>query len=159
LILKEGVSFAAMNPSRDDLIELSDHAWQRLRERLDGLTDAEYRWEPGVTTLAWRLDHLADALTEERNGPWLGVAAGSSRIEHGKTAADVVAAIERAYAVWREALEATTDESLGEPIGPAAGHYGEASRRSFALHILDEFIHHGAEIALLRDLYASRSRS
>lgn len=148
-----------MDSSRDDLVELSDHAWQRLRGRLDGLTEAEYRWEPGVTTLAWRLDHLADALGQERNGRWLGVAADESRTEPAKTAADALIALERAYAVWREILQGTTDESLGEPIGPAAGRYGDATRRSFALHVLDEFIHHGAEVALLRDLYANQSRN
>lgn len=35
-----------MNPVRDDLLALSDFAWGRLRQRLDGLTDAEYHWEP-----------------------------------------------------------------------------------------------------------------
>jgi hypothetical protein len=55
------------------------------------------------------------------------------------------------------ALAGCTDESLAAPIGPSAGFYADGSRRSFALHILDELIHHGAEAALLRDLYAHRS--
>lgn len=41
--------------------------------------------------------------------------------------------------------------------GKPAGRYGAASRRSFVLHVLDELIHHGAEAALLRDLYAATS--
>jgi len=45
------------------------------------------------------------------------------------------------------------DRGLAEPVGDLAGHYGDASRNSFALHILDELIHHGAGVALLRDLY------
>jgi hypothetical protein len=38
------------------------------------------------------------------------------------------------------------DERLG-------GAFADSTRRAFALHILDELIHHGAEVALLRDLY------
>jgi hypothetical protein len=32
-----------------------------------------------------------------------------------------------------------------------------ATRRSFVLHMLDELIHHGAEAALMRDLYAAHT--
>ncbi|MDP9241462.1 MAG: hypothetical protein M3O55_12640 [Actinomycetota bacterium] len=32
-------------------------------------------------------------------------------------------------------------------------------RYSYALHVVDELVHHGAEAALLRDLYASRTLS
>ena len=42
---------------------------------------------------------------------------------------------------------------LGQPGGP----YAEASTVDLALHVLDEVIHHGAEAALLRDLYSHRS--
>jgi hypothetical protein len=55
-----------------------------------------------------------------------------------------------------ELLGQTTQESLGEPIGPVGGQYGAATRRAFALHIVDELVHHTAEAALLRDLYAGQ---
>ncbi|MFG1704239.1 hypothetical protein ACFLIM_13700 [Nonomuraea sp. M3C6] len=43
----------------DNLLDLSDFAWQRLRTRLEGLTDEEYLWETatdpafGATPLGW----------------------------------------------------------------------------------------------------------
>jgi hypothetical protein len=169
---------------REDLIELSDYAWRRLDERLAGLTDAEYLGEPvpgcrtvrrapdgvfrsdgparpgeaaGFTTLAWRLCHIADLLREHRNGPWLGRPAPPPRESNGDPAtADAARAeLTAAHTCWRTILTATTEESLAEPVGPVAGHYADATRRSFVLHILDELIHHGAEVALLRDLYAA----
>lgn len=171
---------------RADLVELSDYAWHRLERRLAGLTDAEYRWtpvpvcrtvrarpdgtfrsdgparhgDPAVfTTLAWRLCHIADFLREDRNGPWLGRPAPPPRATPGDpgTAADALAALDTAYACWREILDGITESSLAAPIGALAGHYGTSSRRSFVLHVLDELIHHGAEVALLRDLYAASS--
>src|ERR1022692_2198927 len=56
----------------------------------------------------------------------------------------------------RGQLDETPDESLGELIGPVAGRYGDATRRAFALHIIDELVHHTAEAALLRDLHAGQ---
>jgi DinB family protein len=151
---------------RDDLVELSDYAWHRLERRLAGLTDAEYLWTPVptrpgdpvvFTTLAWRLCHIADFLREDRNGPWLGRPAPPPRASTGDpgTAAEALAALAEAYACWRDILDGTTESSLAAPIGALAGHYASSSRRSFVLHVLDELIHHGAEVALLRDLHAA----
>jgi hypothetical protein len=173
--------------SRDDLLEFSGHAWRRLRDRMDGLTDEEYLWEPvpgcltvrpagdgrhrsdghaapgepqALTTLAWRLCHIADLLREDRNGPWLGRPAPPPPPEEGDpgTAAEALNALDAAYAAWEEILAGTTEESLQRPIGRLAGHYGAATRRSFVLHVLDELVHHGAEAALMRDLYAAHAR-
>jgi hypothetical protein len=172
---------------RDDLIELSDYAWQRLRRRMAGLTDTEYLWEPvpncrtvrrradgtfrsdgpakpgdpnTFTTLAWRLCHIANLLREDRNGPWLGQPPPPPRERPGDpgTAADALADLDAAYACWHTILTATTEESLAQEIGPSAGQHRDATRRSFVLHILDELIHHGAEAALLRDLYLESQR-
>lgn len=46
-----------------------------------------------------------------------------------------------------------SEESLGERVGPVGGEYADATRAGYVLHMLDEFIHHGAEVALLRDLW------
>ena len=48
-------------------------------------------------------------------------------------------------------------DDLAEPCGPAEGPFAEYSRAELVLHINRELIHHGAEIALLRDLYAHRN--
>jgi uncharacterized damage-inducible protein DinB len=142
-----------------DLLDLSRYAYGRLRERLAGLTEEEYRWEPGpgVSTLAWRMEHIADLLTEDRNATWLG---GPARRAPGRTpitAVDGLDGLDAAIAVWLDVLAAVPVESLGEPIGAVGGPYGNDTRRSFVLHVLDELIHHGAEVALLRDLWAARA--
>lgn len=128
-----------MTAVRDDLVKLSDYAFGRLRDRLAGLTDAEYRWEPvpdcrtvravpggghrsdgpagaddprQFTTLAWRLAHIAGLLCEQRNGPWLGQPARPHE-DSGDPgiAAAALAALDGAYAEWRSVLERTTDDS------------------------------------------------
>ncbi len=49
------------------------------------------------------------------------------------------------------------DETLNAPLGEVAGYFAGATGRSFVLHIADELIHHTAEAALLRDLFAGVS--
>jgi hypothetical protein len=146
-----------MESPREDLVELFDYVWQRFRQRMDGLTDDEWRWRPTADdriTLRWRLDHITRTLSEERVGPWLGLPAATPVEPAAGSAAQALANVEAAYRVWRGKLGETTDASLGAAIGAAAGRYGDASRYSFALHIVDELVHHAAEAALLRDLYA-----
>jgi hypothetical protein len=175
---------AQVSTSRDDVVDLSDFAWLRLRRRMDGLTDQEYLWEPVAncrsirpradgsyvwdgpapigdprvfTTLAWRLCHIIDFLTQARNGPWLGLdVQGRSDAGVPETAAQALEALDNAYAVWGGLLAEVTDESFDEPIGNVGGPFASDTRRAFVLHILDELIHHGAEAALLRDLYRER---
>jgi hypothetical protein len=68
------------------------------------------------------------------------------------------AAIEDVRAAYETFRALVSDDAvdLDAEIGPAAGTYGKATRRSFVLHIADELIHHAAEAALLRDLYPDR---
>lgn len=85
---------------KSDLIDLSQYTWERTRNRLAGLEDDEYLWEPApgcwtvrddgrrgavvdrilgetpdspFTTLAWRVAHLIDVYGSERNQHWLHV--------------------------------------------------------------------------------------
>ena len=55
------------------------------------------------------------------------------------------------------ACAAGATDGLAEPCGPAEGPWAERPRAELVLHINRELIHHGAEIALLRDLYAHRN--
>ncbi len=174
-----------------DLVDLSDFAWARLRTRIDGLTDHEYFWEPvpncwtvrdvgngifepdaatpgapgappPLTTIAWRLAHIASALIEERNARWLGVpdpADGSDAHGHLETAAGAIAWTDRAYQLWRTVLTSVGEDELWQPMGPTATPFDTHDRASFALHVLDEMIHHGAEVALMRDLYCAQVSS
>lgn len=69
------------------------------------------------------------------------------------SAAEALDQLDRAHARWDAHLALADDECLGGVIGPVGGDYGDGTRASYVLHMLDEFIHHGAEISLLRDLY------
>ncbi|GAB3751075.1 DinB family protein [Microlunatus parietis] len=168
-----------MTTLSQNLLELSDFAWQRLRQRVAGLTDDEYFWEPfdgcwtihksgagfvadasrippapaPFTTLAWRITHLVDILQAERTATWFGQPATDDPPPVPGSAADALAALDHAYEVWRSRLAALSQEDLDRPMGEIAGPYAESDGTSFALHILDELIHHGAEVGTVRDFY------
>src|SRR4051812_14240885 len=117
--------------------------------------------EPRVTTIAWRLAHITTLLSDDRNATWLGLSPTPGAYEPpvAGTAAEATAMLERAYTVFRSYLDAATDDTLVETMGEIAGQYHDATRAGFVLHELDELIHHGAEIGLLRDLYRANGRS
>jgi uncharacterized damage-inducible protein DinB len=172
-----------MADARVDLIALSDYVYERTRSRLDGLTDTEYLWEPvpgcwtirraasgkyqadhsdspglpPFTTIAWRLWHLVECYAGVRNPQWLGLSrqpAGFERDDPAPaSAAEAVSVLERAHAFWQGLIQDLSADSLREPLGPVAGSYAEDDKASLVLHQLDEQIHHGAELGVLRDLY------
>jgi uncharacterized damage-inducible protein DinB len=168
--------------SRDELVAFSDGIASRTRERLADMGDDEYLWEPApacwtvgarpggevgadwafapegtpFTTIAWRLWHLTVCYGGERNERLLRGAPGENDVERTAaraTAAEALDALAEAQAWWRALLASLSDEELGREMGPIAEQYAEHSRRAFVLHMLDEHIHHAAEVALLRDLY------
>ena len=53
---------------------------------------------------------------------------------------------------WRSQLRPRLD-GLARACGPAEGPYAEVPMASLVLHINREALHHGAEVALLRDLF------
>jgi uncharacterized damage-inducible protein DinB len=136
-----------------------------IRQRADGSWYADWplpRPDPEpFTTIAWRLWHLIDMYGEDRAPKWLDVPPQGAPIgfdgnvnEPPATAADAVAMLERAHERWDAHLALADDERLTKVVGPVAGpQYAGRSRAAYVLHMLDEFIHHGAEIALLRDLW------
>ena len=135
-----------------------------IRQRPDGtwhedLVMPQPDPEP-FTTIAWRLWHLTDMYGENRAPEWLDVAPQGPAIglddPDGAPSATAEAALEllrRAHGRWDAHLALVTDDVLGEPVGPVGGQYAEHTKAAYVLHMLDEFIHHGAEIALLRDLW------
>jgi len=151
-----------MRTADKDVLDLLDHAWERLWNRMAGLTDREWSWRPDDAddriTIRWRLFHIAEVLTQSRNWTWLAVTPPEAKIDRGgaDSAQDALASMDLAYAAFRE-LVTSESVDLGTAIGPAAGPHGSATRRTYVLRIADELIHHGAEAALLRDLYASRT--
>ncbi|WP_460959676.1 DinB family protein [Parasphingorhabdus pacifica] len=65
--------------------------------------------------------------------------------------------LDEAYHNWSTGVLGLTVEELAAPCGPAEGPWADASMAELVLHINREVIHHGAEIALLRDLYRHRT--
>jgi hypothetical protein len=175
---------AALDTVKKDLLDLSDYAYGRLRSRLDGLTTEEYLWEPvpgcwsvrperdgtarvdgadgpvdpaPLTTIAWRMWHIVGLLANERNATWIGVTP-TGALGDGTAPATAAAAIERleeAYGLFRTHVAAVNPATLVDAMGPVTRFYADSTREAFILHELDELIHHGAEIAVLRDLHRS----
>lgn len=111
------------------------------------------------TTLAWRIAHLTDCYGADRNGRFLGVPLEPVVLDPDgarcATAETALTLLERAHTRWRRHLIGVRADSIEGRLGPIAGPYADGTLASFVLHMLDEFIHHGAELALLRDLYAA----
>ncbi|QNE20599.1 hypothetical protein F1D05_25180 [Kribbella qitaiheensis] len=171
-----------MTTLKQNLLALSHFAWQRLRARVEGLTDDEYFWEPFAgswsvretadgfkadfsplppdpppfTTIAWRMTHIIDILQAERTATWFGhePAPTDGIPPVPGSSAEAIKAMEHAYAVWHDRLDSLSQEDLDRPMGTVAGPYAADDGTSFALHILDELIHHGAEVGVVRDVYA-----
>ena len=129
------------------------------RWRLDGGGGGGPAPDPvPVTTIAWRLGHLgglalggfADRLFGEGK---LTV----EQLDFPPGAAAVPGFLAGHYQNWRDGMAGLSPEEWTAALGPAWGLYAESSKADLALHVLDEVIHHGAEVGLLRDLYANRS--
>ncbi|MFF9280392.1 DinB family protein [Streptomyces griseosporeus] len=115
-------------------------------------------WPPPFTTLAWRLSHLTEMLALRADHT-----AGTrslTRDDHtvSGTAAEAVAAFDTAAGAWRAALLGTDDAAL-DTVGYCTYPHGSDAEEPFVgivWWVNQELLHHGAEIALLRDLYRER---
>lgn len=110
-----------------------------------------------VTTVAWRLTHLIVGVFGARvashfDGPPMDYAT----VELPATAAAALDALDEVHERWSAGVRSLGPDGLARPCGPAEGPYADRSLATLVLHINREAIHHGAEIALLRDLYAHR---
>lgn len=172
-----------MASSADVLRQQWSSSCDRLLARLSGLTDEEYRWEPvpgcwnvrpspdspsgwmvdyprvhppppPFTTIAWRLLHIADGNTiywEHSFGP--GLRNFWDLAPHG----DASGAIEY-LRDSQEPITATLAELHDAELDvPRPTHFGHTwpARRVIAV-LIDEQVHHGAEVGVLRDLYRYR---
>ncbi|MDX6307805.1 MAG: hypothetical protein QOI06_851 [Nocardioidaceae bacterium] len=111
-----------------------------------------------VTTIAWRLAHIIVAVFGGRvAGHFGGPPVEYETFEYADTAANALRQLDDGYAAWFEGVTSLGDEELAQPCGPSEGPFADAPMADLVLHINREAIHHGAEIALLRDLYANRT--
>ncbi|GAA2595596.1 DinB family protein [Dactylosporangium fulvum] len=161
--------------------QLTWHWTNQLRDRLDGLTDDEYFWEPApgcwsvrpgagaamtidfmmpvpdpapFTTIAWRLGHVIVDVLAARNAAQFGRAPIDRRsFDYAATAAEALAQLDAEYATWTAGVESLGEAGLARPCGATEGPYAEFPLAVLVLHINRELIHHLAEVCLLRDLH------
>lgn len=160
------------------LAQQLDEAYRMIQERVEGLTDEEFWWEPvpdawtirqgedgrwaadyaepdpvppPFTTIGWRLVHVAECKIMYRE-----YAFGLGRltwpeIDSAHTAGDAIAQLEEGHAALASDLAALDDDELERP---RATNWGEdwPTWKIFWTMIHHD-IHHGAEIGALRDLH------
>ncbi|WP_392668215.1 DinB family protein [Streptomyces sp. LN785] len=115
---------------------------------------------PPFTTLAWRLSHLSELLAlraDHTNG-----SRTLTRDDHlvPGDAARAISVFDSGATAWRKALLDADDAAL-DTVGHSAYPYGSDPEDPFietVWWVNQELLHHGAEIALLRDLYRARQR-
>ena len=168
-------------------VRLLQNQWRRscdrLVQRLEGLTDEEYRWEPvdgcwnnrpapdrpdvwvvdypqvhpdspPFTTIAWRLLHISDGNTVYWEHAFVpGQKNFWDLTPHGSAREGIDYLIES-----QEPITATLahmeDDQLDED---RPTHFGVTwpARRVLSV-LVDEQVHHGAEVGVLRDLYRAK---
>ena|SRR5579859_1851742 len=112
---------------------------------------------PPVTTIAWRLAHMIVGVFGVRYGSHFGgPPADYQTFEYAGTAAGALAQLDEVYAGWLKGVRGLGADGLARPCGPAEGPFAAYPLAELVLHINREAIHHGAEIALLRDLYRAK---
>ncbi|WP_445162056.1 DinB family protein [Mycobacterium sp. Dal123C01] len=160
--------------------QLDWHWREQLRPRLDALTDEEYFWQPvpncwtvypdgsldfefpapsptPFTTIAWRMAHVIVGVFATRNYHHFGGPPASYQSwDYATEAATALRQLDLAYATWIAGVRSLSAADLTRHCGPSEGPYADYALSELVLHINREAIHHGAEIAVLRDLYVHR---
>jgi hypothetical protein len=157
--------------------QLDWHWTKQLRPRLEGLTDDEYFWQPvphcwtlhsdgsidftypepqpaPFTTIAWRMAHVIVGVLAMRNHAHFGGPPASYQSwSYATDAATALRQLDEQYRKWIDGVRGLNDDDLDRACGPAEGPWADHPLSALILHINREVIHHGAEIACLRDLY------
>jgi hypothetical protein len=112
---------------------------------------------PPVTTIAWRLAHIIVGVLGMRVASHFGgPAMDYMSFDYAGTAAEALRQLDEVHDAWLAGVRGLDAAGLARPVGPAEGPWAEHPMAELVLHINREVIHHGAEISLLRDLYADR---
>ena len=112
-----------------------------------------------VTTIAWRLAHLIIGFAETNASHFGGPPADVSAFCYAGTAKDALRQLDEAHDAWVEGVRGLGTAGLIRPQGPEQpSEFADAPMAKLILYTNMEVIHHGAEICLLRDLYARNPR-
>jgi DinB superfamily len=175
----------------EEVLDQIDTHWrQRLRPRLDGLSDDEYFWQPvpqcwtirrrgetsaptsygsgeftwdydppphdlePMTTIAWRLGHLTEGLTEMTGIYFGGAPTSVATFDYAGTAEEALTQLDDAYGAWVTGIRDIGNAGLAEPQGVRSPpEFADAPVARVVLYMSVEVVHHGAEVCLLRDLF------
>jgi hypothetical protein len=111
-----------------------------------------------VTTIAWRMAHLFVGVLGMRVASHFGgPPVDYQTFEYAGTADEALRQLDDAYTAWVKGVRGLGADGLARPCGPAEGPFADAPLATLVLHINREVLHHGAEIALLRDLHLPRA--
>ena len=145
----------------------------RITPTEDGLVAYDFEWPPPhpapFTTIGWRLCHIGIGCLANRASvlfPESVTEPITTRLFEGplpfpSTADEVLAFLDRWWAIWIGGLRDAGDEWLWEPIGDREWDVPEMQLGTgdpvigLVLHVHRELMHHGGEIGVLRDLYRS----
>jgi DinB superfamily len=109
---------------------------------------------PPVTTIAWRIGHVVVGVLGIRVASHFGGPPFDySTHEYPGDAATAMAQLDDCYAGWIRGVRGLGADGLARPCGPAEGPRADEPMAALVLNINREMLHHGAEIALLRDLF------
>jgi hypothetical protein len=110
-----------------------------------------------VTTIAWRLAHVTIGCFGARaHSHFGGPPADYFTWDYPPDAETALQQLDDAYGRWVAGVRSLDHEAYQRPVGEAEGEWADHPMSELVLHINREAIHHLAEVALLRDLYAHR---
>lgn len=166
------------------IIDAITSSWSATRvqlfDRLTGLDDDEFLWEPvggmwsvrstadgwrvdwddsdpepsPVTTIAWRMWHIAvDALDSYSSRAFGTSGTSLAGRDWVGTAAEAIDLTGGAFDTFERGFRDLGEDGLARELGAAWTHYSDATYLELFLHAHREVTHHSAEIALMRDLY------
>jgi len=166
---------AALRPRLDQLTDEAMH-WEPvdgmwgIRRRADarspmphGADDVvmDFDFDPPspvpMTTIAWRLGHIALVFGERAANHF-----GEGGVTYGTTdwpldVAGMLELVDAGHDRWVAGVADLGLAGLARPCGPAEGPYASSPFADLVLHVNREVLHHGAEVALMMDLYAHRT--
>jgi DinB superfamily len=114
---------------------------------------------PPFTTIAWRLSHLTEMLAMRADYTSGTRSMSNDTYVISGDANSALAALGDAVEAWRGVLVQCDDAAL-DAVGYSTYPYGSDVEEAFidiVWWVNQEVLHHGAEIALLRDLYRYRT--
>ena len=155
-----------------------DDAYAVIRARVEGLTDAEFWWEPApdcwtirrkpngmwaadyevpdpepapLTTIGWRLVHVAECKLMYHEYAFGSGKLTWPEIDSARTPEAAIAQLEEGHALLVRDLQSMTNDTLEEPRMTNWGEEWPTWKVFWTMIQHDN--HHGGEIGALRDLY------